>query len=216
MRTLITLPDHEPGVYCVSEWNKKEVVPLVEEKSEKYDIIGGHQVKRSVVEHVIKEKNPNFLIFNGHGSLSGECIYGQNDELLIGVGENENLLNSKIVHSFTCCSAKVLGEKSKPKAFIGYENVFSFYTHRATTARPLDDKLAAPQMISALVAPKKLLKGATAKEAYEESQKKFQEFIDEYLWNGNKYTKEEIDRILPFLISNKRCQVRIGDPEARA
>ena len=214
MKVLITLPEYDPCVKCISEWNKKLVVPLAEKRSDKCDLIRTTSVRRSTVEHKIKKEDYNLLIFNGHGSISGDSICGHSGEEIIKFGENHNLLDTRIVHSFTCCSGKVLGKNSNSEAFIGYDNMFSFWMHRTTTTRPLEDILAKPNMISALTVPIKLLKGAKASEAFDKSQEKYQEFIDDYLWNDAKYTKEELDRVLPFLMANKKAQKLHGNKDA--
>jgi hypothetical protein len=70
-------------------------------------------------------------------------------------------------------------------------------------------------MESALEAPYEIIKGRTVKEAYDASQKKFENWINEYLWNREKYTTEELQRVLPFLIWNKQHQKLIGNGEAK-
>jgi hypothetical protein len=214
MKVLITLPTHDSGVKCISEWNYKYVVPLAEKRSSKCDLIRNRNVNRSTIEYKINKENHDLLIFNGHGSFLGDSICGHNDEEIVKFGENHNILDAKIVHSFTCCSGKILGRNCNSDAFIGYDNAFSFWMHRSTTTRPLDDILSRPSIESALVAPIKLLKGAKASEAYRKSQERYQKYIDEYLWKGDQYTKEERDMILPFLMSNKRAQKLYGNENA--
>ena len=65
------------------------------------------------------------MAFKGHGSP--DCVTGGNREVLVKVGENENILDSTIVHSLSCSSASILGPKSVKagaKAFIGYNQDF--------------------------------------------------------------------------------------------
>lgn len=116
MKVLVTLPNHDTAVNCISEWNKKLVVPLAEKKAETCDVLKGKNVTKAAVEHKIKETGHNLLLFNGHGSLAGDSICGHENEEIVKLGKNDGILDSKIVHSFTCCSARQLGRKSKAKA----------------------------------------------------------------------------------------------------
>jgi hypothetical protein len=164
---------------------------------------------------MIEKTNPRFLILNGHGTIEGDCVCGQDGEAIISLGVNDGLLDSRIVHSFTCCSAKKLGKGSRADAFIGYDDVFMFWQQSSATTTPLKDTLAAPQMKSALVVPYEILKGKTTTEAHNASQKAYQEYINEYMWNSEKHTAEEMQRILPFLIWNMQHQKLIGNGHAR-
>ena len=215
MSVLITLPNHDWATNCISSWNKEILMPIIKKKNINHVTIESDGITEFHVTRVIEKKNPRFLVFNGHGSLDGKSICGHDNEPIISLGVNDHLLDSKIVHSFTCCSAKNLGEKSNAEAFIGYKDVFLFWMHRTTTMRPIKDKLAAPQMKSAVVAPFEILKGKSVDEAYQISQRKYQKMIDEYMWNSDKYTTEEMQRVLPFLIWNKQNQKLIGNKNAK-
>lgn len=215
MSILITLPDHDNATNCLSQWNKQKLIPAIKRRNIEYHLVEGQGVTYFHVSRMISKHNPRFLVFNGHGSINGDNICGHNNEPIISLGDNEDILNARIVHSFTCCSAKKLGKGNNANAFIGYDDVFIFWMHRTTTARPLEDKLAAPHMESALTAPYEIIKGKTVEEAYNASQKKYEEWIKEYLWNKDKYTTEELQRVLPFLIWNKGHQVLIGDNKAK-
>ncbi len=213
MSILLTLPDYDATTHCVSEWNKNTLIPIINRNSLSHKIISNYRVNESHVSYTIKKENPRFLIFNGHGA--DDCICGHNDEVIIKLGNNDNLLDSRIVHSFTCSSSSKLGRNSKADVFIGYDDVFVFWLDGATTTKPLKDRFATPQMRSALIVPEELLKGRTAKEAYDASQKVYSDFIDEYKWNSHKYTTEEIQKILPLLMWNKMNQKIIGNKNSK-
>jgi hypothetical protein len=215
MSILITLPDFDPSTKCISEWNKKLLIPVAERNNIIYHIIKGKNVSKKHVEYTIRNNKPRFLILNGHGTITGESICGQDNEEIIKLGVNDDLLESKIVHSFTCCSAKKLGKEAESEAFVGYDDLFIFWMHRSTTTRPLEDILAGSQMQSALTVPCEILKGKSVKSAYEASQKMFQKYIEDYLWDSDKHTTEEIQRVLPFLIWNKMHQKMFGNEEAK-
>ncbi|MBI3413037.1 MAG: hypothetical protein HY051_03090 [Candidatus Aenigmarchaeota archaeon] len=70
-------------------------------------------------------------------------------------------MEGKIVHVIACDAGMSLGKECKSKAFIGYIGNFWLCMDRFSLSRPLEDKFAAPIMISALEAPNQLLKGNT-------------------------------------------------------
>jgi len=209
---LITLPKHDLVTTYVSEWSCA-VIKSAQKNGINSIIISGPSVTRSEVEKMIKEKSPKFLDFNGHGSDT--IIAGHNNEPLIILGENDHLLREKIVHSFTCNSARRLGRSCSSDAFIGYSNKFFLCMNRFFTTRPLKDNYAGPVLESALEAPNQLVKGKTAKESYDKSQEKYQKMIDKYTLSNSKYTTEELTLILPVLEWNKRCQVLHGNGDIK-
>ena len=209
---LVTMPDHDLATRYASEWTK-EIVEVAERNGIKPIVVKGKSVTRSRIEKAIKEKNPNYIVFNGHGS--DEIIAGHNLEPLIIMGENHKLLKNRIIHAFTCSSARVLGLNCESNAFIGYSDWFFLCMYSHSTNRPLEDKLAKPVMECAIEAPKQLAKKKTAKEAFDKSQNKYQEWIDEYTLSSSKYTTEELQIILPCLMWNKNCQVLHGNESAR-
>lgn len=213
MGILITLPNFDPTTKYISVWNKDLIIPVMLKNSRSNLILEKKQASRSHVEYTIEKENPRLLIFNGHGDV--DCICGQNNEILIKLGENDNLLNSRIVHSFTCDSANKLGISSKAEAFVGFNDKFFFWMSRTSVSRPLKDHLATPQIKTALIVPFEIIKGKSVDEAYNMSQNTFDSLIVEYTLNSAKYTTEEIQRVLPLLIWNKIHQKKIGNGNAR-
>lgn len=213
MGILITLPDFDPTTKYISEWNKSIIVPAMLRNCRDNHILEKQKANRSHVKYTIEKENPRLLIFNGHGD--DDCICGHNNEILIKLGENDNLLDSRIVHSFTCSSAGQLGVKSKADAFVGFDDKFLFWMHRSSETKPLRDPLATPQIKSAITVPFEIVKGRSVNEAYDISQTAYASLIKEYTWNSSKYTTEEIQRVLPFLIWNKMHQKMIGNGNAK-
>ena len=201
---LLTLPKHDEITKCISVWSE-DVIKTAERNGFKITDIREKGVTKSKIEYNIKSKNPKLLLFNGHGR--DDVIAGHDNKPIIILGENDDLLNSKIVHSFSCSSAKELGKKCKAEAFIGYDDLFWLYMDGNNLSNPLKDKKVRPFMESAIEAPKQLAKRKTAKEAYEKSQKKYQKWIDELTLSSSKHTSEELQVILPLLQFNKNCQV---------
>ena len=209
---LVTLPEHDLATLYSSKWSK-EVIDVAERNGIHVTSIEGSNVTRNRVERAITSNKPMFLMFNGHGSDS--MIAGHDFEPIIILGDNDNLLKDKIVHAFTCSSGRTLGARCGASAFIGYSNWFIMCIDGNSTNRPLEDRLASPIMQCAMEAPKQLAKKKTAREAYEQSQAKYQRWIDEFTLSSSKYTTEELQLILPCLMWNKTCQVLYEDNDAK-
>ena len=209
---LITLPNFDETTSYVSAWSE-EIINIAKRNGTDVIPIRGNGVTKSHVTGDIGSKNPSFIAFNGHGSET--VIAGQNNEHLITLGDNDRLLDSRIVHALACSSASELGKKCKAKAFIGYDGIFWLYMDGNSVSRPLSDTKAKPILESALEAPRQIAKGESAGNAYAKSQETYQRFIDHMTLSSSEHTAEELQVILPFLHSNKGCQVFFGDKEAR-
>lgn len=202
---LLTLPDHDDLTRYASAWSEKILLDTAERVGIKPIIVKGKNVVRSHITQDINSKNPKFLFFNGHGSSTSICGY-DNEELIV-LGENDYLLNNKIVHVLACDAGMTLGKECKSKAFIGYAGKFWLCIDRFSISRPLEDRFATPVMLSALEAPDQLLKGKEPKEAFEMSQEVYDKWIDEYTHSESKYTTSELQLILPVLFINKLLHV---------
>src|SRR3989338_3936267 len=118
---LVTMPDHDLATKYSSAWSQ-EIIDIAERNGIKPTLIKGKSVDRSHVENAIVSKNPNFIVFNGHGSE--DTIAGHDFEPVIIFGKNHYLPKNRIIHAFTCGSGKVLGKNCDAKAFIGYDDLF--------------------------------------------------------------------------------------------
>lgn len=179
-----------------------EVIDLSKEKA-----------TRKEVEERIKKLKPRFLFFNGHGSDS--FIKGQN-EIIIGVGENEEILRESITYSLTCNSAKVLGEKAVEKgceAFVGYEEPFFLLNDDNMCSRPLEDKIAEPFLDSAFTYPKMLVKGHTVGESMEKTLERFKRWLEKFLTTEASFPMSVI--IVRYLLWDMASLVLRGEKEAR-
>lgn len=90
---------------------------------------------------IIDEKCPSFIFFNDHGdekTIYGDKINGE-VETLVKEGENNHLLDSKLVYSRTCLSAYSLGKSCAEGCFIGYRMPFSFYVNEEWSTKPAND-----------------------------------------------------------------------------
>jgi len=209
---LITLPNFDITTSYVSAWSE-EIIDVAEKNGVEAIPIRGNGVTKSHVTNDMESKNTSFVAFNGHGSET--CIAGQNNEPLITLGENERLLDSKIVHALTCSSASELGRNCKARAFIGYDGIFWLYMDGNKVSRPLSDAKARPILESALEAPKQIAKGESSGSAFGKSQEAYRKFIERMTLSSSEYTAEELQVILPFLHANKSCQKIFGDMNAK-
>ncbi len=171
----------------------------------------GKEAKRDSLEKRLKNSKPNIVFFNGHGGK--EHICGQGNEIILD-NQNVNLLESTITYARSCDSAALLGKKvvqqGKAKAFIGYEQAFIFVKNNSRSATPLKDNYARPCLEASNLVPESLVKGSTAKEAFEKSQKHFEKEV-EYL---RTHYSPENSHIMFALQWDKAVQRLIGKQEA--
>ncbi|MBI4210623.1 MAG: hypothetical protein HY544_03910 [Candidatus Diapherotrites archaeon] len=160
-------------------------------------------VTREALEKRIEKHKPALIAFNGHGSP--DCITGDNLEILVKAGENENILQSAIVHSLSCSSASILGPRSVKagaKAFIGYNQDFVLLHSEDRSTTPKKDRIAEHFLTAANLAPISLIKGNTVQDAYEKSQAAYEKSIEYYMTH---YTPQN-SHILFWLRYNKTIQ----------
>lgn len=122
------------------------------------------------VTAVIEKNNPEFIMFNGHGSPTAIC--GDNDEVLVEWGKNNTLLKNKVTYSLSCCSAAELGRKTADDAttFIGYVEDFALGMDIHCQASIQKDQRAKLFLEPSNLLVKSLLKGNLAKEAVQKSK----------------------------------------------
>ncbi len=138
----------------------------------------------------IQTHNPFLVILNGHGTEW--CSKGYNDIPVLIANKNDFLLKGKIVYVLSCKTAQYLGLVCYDrgcKAYIGYEDIFSFVY--VNEEEPLKDTIAKIFMESSNIIPLTILNGGTPSQAYQESQKIFNKWIDFWWdrWIGKKETK---------------------------
>jgi len=202
---LMTLPDHDDLTRYVSCWSSRLLAKTAERTGKGVIVSKGSSATRSHVESNIRSKNPRFVFLNGHGTA--DVVFGQGDEPIVKLGENEELLRGRIVHVLACDAGKSLGPGCGAEAFIGYKGKFWLCMDKFSLLKPLEDRFARPVMVSALDAPNQMLKDMPPADAFESSQRLYQEQIDEFTHSESKYTTEELQLVLPVLFINKSLQV---------
>ncbi len=188
MSLLITRPRYENITHYLYYWSES----LIEEaKSRKIPIFDLQKEKasRKLVESYLNKKQPDIVIFNGHGN--DICVTGQDGEILIESGENSYLLKGKVVYMRACDSGKVLGPMSiqeGAKAFIGYKEQFRFWTQGGSFPKPLKDEYAKPFFKTSNQIGLSLIKGKTPKESHEDSLRIYKKVVSDLLTSNAPYS----------------------------
>jgi hypothetical protein len=209
---LITrVEDDEITRYC-NKWLEVKIIPEARKRGFNVIDLPEKKARKKNVENVLKKMFPSLVLFHGHGQDS--AIGGYNQEILIHSDENAHLLKDKIIHSFTCNSASILGviavKKHNTKTFIGYKNPFIALTDDYKTSRPLEDEIAKAFLDPPMKVNEALIKGNTTGEAFKKSQDLYNYWIAYYRAHGD--IKDASD-ILLYLIEDKTSQVIIGNTD---
>ncbi len=139
---LFCRPNHDNTLNYLHHYSK-ELVSLAKSSRHKTIDREGSKVTQKEILKIIEKKNPNFIMFNGHGSPTS--ILGHKDSPLILLGKNHHCLSGDIVYSFSCSSGLSLGRESvkgKLKCFIGYDLDFALGKDPDSQAVPKRDKVA--------------------------------------------------------------------------
>lgn len=203
---LITRPKFDDTTTYLFSWGS-EIIECLQNTSFNLIDLKEDKANRKSVESALLKKNPNLVIFNGHGTPS--TIHGQDNEILID-SKNKHLLKSKIIYSISCSSAKTLGvevAKEDSTTFVGYENEFIFLVDTNKSCTPEKDNIAKLFMDSSNQFSISLLKGKTTGEAYEDTKKKYNDWIIHYSANES---LPEASSIISCLIWNRENLVLLN------
>lgn len=209
-KLLITRPLYEGTTHYLFFWSNT-VIEFAKTKS--YDILDLKikKANRKTLESYLSNNKPNFVILNGHGS--SDLIAGQDDEIIIKVGENEKILKGTIVYALSCKTGQILGPKSIDGgtiSYIGYKEDFSFWGNSSYTARPHTDPRAKLFFEPSNLIPLSLLKGHDVREACEKAKNAFRENAIKLI------TSDSPDKfVVPDLIWNMVHLSSFGDDNAK-
>lgn len=207
---LITRPDHDITTRYLSAWSKK-VIEVADKKNVQILDLKRQKANLKELKSRILKMKPSFIIFNGHGA--DNYVAGYEDKVLIKAGNNENLLESKIVYAVSCRSAVELGPKSikaDTLTYIGYTGDFIFCHDMSKITRPLDDKIAKLFLEPSNQVSISLIKGNTAEDSTNRSKQFFWRNVQKMLSSegtqkSNQYAK--------YLWWNMKHQVCLGEQE---
>ena len=177
---IITNPAHDRATEYLRSWSDgihKSIVNLPP-STNIYELKHSDVTKEKFTQ-LVDEKNPDLILFHGHGS--NRLIAGFENNILIACDDNEELLNNRIIHSLTCDSGEELGPKCiniGTKTYIGYKKEFKFaHLGETTIALQFDDPIAELFLRPAFEINKALLEGETAEQAYKRSQQMYKDNI---------------------------------------
>jgi hypothetical protein len=206
---LVTRPKHDDTTHYLFHW-AQEIIRFAKQKGIKILDLDRERANKEELESVVAKMRPSFIFFNGHGGM--DHIAGYDNRILIQAGDNEKVLKAKSVYALSCSSAKKLGPASidaGANVYLGYDDVFIFSYEPGKLSNPCDDKTAELFLGPSNQLVISILKGHSAGESYERSQKCF-------LQNIQKIATNQIADLglIPYLLWNKMHQVCLGDKEA--
>lgn len=208
---LVTRADHDDMTHYLFVWTG-EVIDFAKRKGFKVIDLARERATRAQFVSVVSDKDPKFILFNGHGKP--ERITGQDGENVVVLGENHDILKSRIIYARSCWAAQGLGKKceemSEDGCFIGYSMTYIFIADNNCMSRPLKDELARPFMESSNIIPISILKGNSTKEAMGKSEKKMRECI-EFFESSGMPGHADVSFFLKWNLDN---QTICGNPEA--
>lgn len=207
---LITRPKYDETTHCLFYWSDK-VLKLAKGKGIQVLDLKKGRANRKELTSIIKKKQPLLCFFNGHGGP--DFVAGDSDEILVKLGENEEVLESKIVYALSCQSAKKLGIGSVKKGtivYIGYNEDFVFVFNQGRLSSPIEDMTAKLFLGPSNQLVVSLLKGHSASFAYKKSQASFRKNIQKLLTSESSIDSS----YLRYLWWDMRHQVCLGDGDA--
>ncbi len=207
---LVSNAHHDSQTEYLTSWFEKVVEVAKKQNDIKIIELKKEQATKKNLIEMMEKENPQFVIFNGHGS--DDSIGGFNKEILVRCNDNESILSGKIVHSMACKCANILGKKCitlGTKCFIGYKEDFELWsTHQENKEGQLKDQMAGLFLEPAYEAIIALVEGSNAGDAYHRSQNMYRENILALVTSKNTHHSTIVAK---SLFSNFQNQVCLGD-----
>ena len=85
---LITRPHDDIALKYLEVWSQK-IIEVANKKGATILDLLGHRANRTELEKIIRKKDPDLIIINGHGDY--DLITGQNQEILVKADLNRHL-----------------------------------------------------------------------------------------------------------------------------
>lgn len=208
---VITLPRWDNVTEYLSQFSD-QIIKEADNMSVKCKALDGKDANKANFEKVINKLDYNLVVFNGHGSPSS--IKGHKNEIIVEIGNNEELLNGRIVYARACEAGAMLGkscvENDKNGCFIGYNVPFVFWADRTWDSVPQKDETARLFLEPSNMVPISLIKGHTANEAHKNSKL----HILKNLKREIKKNTKDTPLIIEGLLNNYSGQVLLGNTSA--
>ena len=152
-------------------------------------------------------------MINGHGN--DDCVYGQQNKILVKKGENEAVFKDTVVYARSCSSATGLGKACATNVnttYIGYTGDYWFMFDENKLFNPLEDETARKFLEPSNYVAISLLKGYTATEANERSKNIMKQQMLRMLAST---ASSDDQSMLPLVLWNYNHQVCLGDGDAK-
>lgn len=208
---LITRPFYENPTNYLFHWSRP-IIELAREQGFYVVDLARKKAIKAELEGRLRKVKPNLVVLNGHGNE--KMVFGQDNEPLITMGENEKLLANKIVFTRACLSARSLGKscvQNGTKAYLGYDEDFIFRFEWENITKPLKDETAALFMEPSNQTARSLIKGNSAKQSNENGKNAFLKNIFKLLTSET--TKDESETVR-YLLWDMRHQICLGNENA--
>jgi hypothetical protein len=208
---LVTQPNHDLTTKYISSWAEK-VVALAKKKNVKVIALKSKRANKKEFILLNQKTNPRLIFFNGHGN--DDLISGQNNEILVQAGKNDDCLRGKIIYALSCRSAKKLGKssiKKGTKAYLGYKEDFIFNYNQEKVSAPLQDKIAQMFLEPSNLLVSLLVENHSTGKAWKKSQEDFKKKAISIIAGRDKVA---INSFLPCLLWDMKHQVCLGNKKA--
>lgn len=208
---LITRPDHDIATNYLYLWTE-DIVKLSSKKGKTLDLKGKKATSKNFKSYIEKHQ-PAFIFINGHGNE--QEITGYDNEVLVKVGQNEDLLKNKIIYARSCDAAKVLGKKLANESgvtFIGYVKSFILGRVPAKVGHPLNDEVARLFIQPSNLISITIIKGHEAGKAYRKSQ---EAMMKNFFFMLSSRANDNQRDAAPYLWNNRKNQVLLGNHNAK-
>lgn len=205
----ITRPKYDDATCYLFYWSQ-EIIDFAKNNGFRVISLDKERVDKKTVINILVKTSPDLVFLNGHGDKD-KIIGGKKEEIILDTNEKTNL-KIKIIFSRSCRSAKTFGPHSISilgvKAFIGYDEDFTFYYDPEKIFRPLDDKLAELFLKPSNYVAVALMKGYSALESNDKSKNLFKKNIEKLLIEG---PSSENYTAISFLYWDMVHQVCMGE-----
>ena len=202
MLLLITRPLYDRATYYLFYWAGL-LIDEARKKGVRVIDLDKDKAMRKKLHSYLAKQPIDIVILNGHGNQ--EAVAGQDNKIILSVGNGTNLLNGKVIFVRACDAGAILGKeimKMGARGFIGYIQPFMFPIDKDSFKKPTEDELASPVLACSNQVGLSLIKGRSTAEAQKDSLDKYTEAIDKYS------SSEAINSfLLPILLWNMTSQV---------
>jgi len=179
---MIIRTNHDTLTSYLYTWSN-ELIKEAKRKGFNVVKIEGKDITEEIIRSRIKNRKPNFIFFNGHGSST--CLFNNDKKPFIGINSSD-IFEDTVTFTRACDCLKELGRSAVKKgcrAFIGYKKKFWIARHHKYECRPLKDEIAKPILECSNVIVKELIKGKPVDEAIKKSHEKSADYILELIYS---------------------------------